>query len=226
MKGWRTVVIVGVILAGVIILATAFLETAGRYRLPWPPMAHQLGAPRWGVLSSAPVLSAGAYIEALAGLASQFLIGVLILYTAPARVRRLADGLSAGARATLRYFLIGLVLALALGAVGLLSAFFVQTVPMPFILGVIYFIAAMVGAVAAGFALGRTLLRRAGWAHGSPLIALLLGTTLLYAALRIPFLAPALIAFLGLLGAGAALSTRFGGRQDWSLDPLREVPEV
>jgi len=33
------------------------------------------------------------------------------------------------------------------------------------------------------------------------------------------------IGVIALIGAGAALSTRFGGRRTWSLDPLREVIE-
>ncbi|MBF8256021.1 MAG: hypothetical protein HW375_928 [Anaerolineales bacterium] len=56
-------------------------------------------------------------------------------------------------------------------------------------------------------------------------MALLVGTTLLYALTRLPYAAPVVMALLALTGAGAALSTRFGGRRTWTLDPLREVSE-
>jgi hypothetical protein len=75
-------------------------------------------------------------------------------------------------------------------------------------------------------ALGRGLLRRADWSTGSPLVALLVGTTLLYAVTRLPYIASVPMALLGLIGAGAALSTRFGGRRTWTLEPLREVIET
>src|SRR3972149_11552047 len=140
-------------------------------------------------------------------------------------MRRLSDALAAGGRETLRFLVIGLLLALALGAFAFLSAFFVQTFPLPFVLAAIYFLAAMVGGGALAFALGRGLLRRAVWATGSPLVSLLVGTLPLYAATRIPFVAPVVIGVIALIGAGAALSTRFGGRRTWALDPLREGPQ-
>jgi xanthosine utilization system XapX-like protein len=53
-------------------------------------------------------------------------------------------------------------------------------------------------------------------------VGLLVGTTLLYALTRLPYVAPAAMVVIGLTGAGAALSTRFGGRRLWTLDPLLE----
>jgi hypothetical protein len=96
---------------------------------------------------------------------------------------------------------------------------------LPFVLAGVLFLAALAGAEALALGLGRGLLRRAAWSGGSPLMALLVGTTLLYALTRLPYAAPVVMALLALTGAGAALSTRFGGRRTWTLDPLREVPE-
>lgn len=224
MKVWRVVVVVAVAAALAVILATAWLQATGRLRLPWPMMAPQIGA-RFGFFGAHRLAAAGPYVEAAAGLLLQFLLGTLILYFMPERMRRLTDAVAGGWRAVVRYLAIGLLLALGLGAVALLSAFYVHTAMLPFVLAGVLILAALAGAEALALALGRGLLRRAGWSGGSPLVALLVGTTLLYPVTRLPYAAFGVMALLGLTGAGAALSTRFGGRRTWTLDPLREVNE-
>jgi hypothetical protein len=224
MKLWRGVVVIGLVAAVAVILATAFLEATGRIRLPWPMMAHQIGT-RFALFGAHRLAAAGPYVEATAGLLLQFLLGTLILYTIPERMRRLTDAVAGGWREIVRYLAIGLFLALGLGAMALLSAFYVHTAVLPFVLAGALVLAALAGAEALALALGRGLLRRAAWSNSSPLVALLVGTTLLYAVTRIPYLAPVMMTLLGLIGAGAALSTRFGGRRTWTLDPLREVLE-
>ena len=225
MRTWQVVVVVALVVAAAVILVTAYFASEGRFQLPWPPMHRQLPVEDRGFVRSSSLAAAGPYIEGIAGFLLQFLIGVLVTYAAPERMRRLTDALAAGGREGLRFLAIGLLLALALGAVALLSAFFVQTFPLAFVLTAIYFLAALVGGVALAFAVGRGLLRRAGWVGGSPLVALLVGTLPLYAATRIPFVGPLVIGAVALIGAGASLSTRFGGRRTWSLEPMREVTE-
>ncbi|HLE23934.1 MAG TPA: hypothetical protein VI701_06445 [Anaerolineales bacterium] len=223
MKLWRAVIAGSLAAALAVILATAFLAAEGRIHLPWPMMAPQIGT-RLGWLGAHRLAAAGPYIEATAGLLLQFLLGALILYLMPERMRRLTDAVTGG-RAIGRYLAIGLVLTLGLGAVALLSAFYLHTALLPFVLAGILILAALAGAEALALGLGRELLRRAAWSGGSPLVALLVGTTLLYALTRLPYAAPVVMAVLALTGAGAALSTRFGGRRTWTLDPLREVSE-
>ncbi len=223
MRVWRGVVVVSVLAALAVVLATAYLEAEGRLRLPWPMMAPQIGT-RLGFLAAPRLAAAGPYVEATAGLLLQFLIGALILYIMPERMRRLTDAL-AGGRPIVRSLGIGLLLVFGLGAVAFLSAFYIHTAMLPFVLAGVLFLAALAGAEALALGLGRGLLRRAAWSGGSPLVALLVGTTLLYALTRLPYAAPVVMALLALTGAGAALSTRFGGRRTWTLDPLREVPE-
>jgi len=224
MRTWRVIVVVIVVAAVAVILATAYLEAEGRITLPWMP-DRELSAGRWQMMPRARIAEAGPYVAAAAGLLLQFMVGVLVVHVAPERMRRLADTMTTGWRQVLRYLVTGLLLAAALGVVATLSAFYVHMLPLPFVLGAVFFLAALVGGGALAFALGRGLLRQAGWADGSPLFALLLGTLPLYAAIRLPYLAPVMIGLLALIGAGAALSTRFGGRRTWSLDPLREVNE-
>lgn len=224
MKVWRVVLLVVTLAAVAVVLVTGYFEASGRIRLPWPAMYRQLhfGGDRLGVLRSEPLREVSPYLQAIGGLLSQSLAGVLLLYVAPSRLRRLADAFSPGLVPPLRFLVVGGVLAVALGAVAALASFYVYTFPVPFLLIGVFLVAAMVGGVALAFAFGRGLLRRAGWAGGSPILALVLGTLLLYALTRIPYLAGATVVLIGLTGAGAALSTRFGGRAAWSLEPLQE----
>ena len=224
MKTWRVVVVLSVVASVSIILGTAFLEAEGVLRLPWPGLAPQIGE-RFGRVGPHRLAYAGPYVEAVAGLPLQFLIGALVLYTAPERMRRLTDSVAAGWRPVLRFFAVGALLALGLGAVAVLSAFYVHTAVLPFFLAGVLSLAALVGWVALALGLGRGLLRRAAWSRYSPLFALWIGTTLLYAVARLPYVTVAVTVLLGLAAAGASLSTRFGGRQTWTLDPLREDSE-
>lgn len=222
MTRWKAGVVASCLAALVVILVTAYLEAEGIVRWPWPPLRRQIGAGP-GHLFVAPVVAVGPYLQAFAGMLLQFVIGLMLLYAAPERMRRLTDSVAGGWGAVLRYLLTGALLAAGLGAVSLLSAFYVHTALLPFVLGSLVFLAALVGAVGLAFGLGRELLRRAAWAEGSPLWSLLVGTTLLYALTRLPVVGPGVMLLLGLIGAGAALATRFGGRRSWTLEPLREV---
>jgi hypothetical protein len=224
MKVWWVFLVVALVAAIVVILLTAFLEAEGRLRLPWPVMARQL-RPRFGPFAAAQLVEAGPYVQAISGLLLQFLVGALILYAMPERMRRLTDAAASGWREVVRFLFIGLLLVLGLGAVAVLSAFYVHTAALVFVLGGVLFLGTIIGAEALALALGREGLRRAGWSGGSPLVALFVGTTLLYALTRLPYAAPVVMALLGLTGAGVALSTRFGGRRTWSLEALREVNE-
>jgi hypothetical protein len=224
MKAWRVVAVAAAVAAVAVILATAYLEAEGLVHLPWPGMAPQIGA-RFSPFGGYRLAFAGPYVEAVAGLLLQFLIGAVVVYTAPERMRRLTDSVVAGGTALLRFLAIGVLLALGLGAVAVLSAFYVHTAVLSFALAGILSLAALVGWMALALGLGRGLLRRADWAGGSPLVALWVGTTLLYAAARLPYLSVAVMVLLAITATGAALSTRFGGRRTWTLDPLREVSE-
>ena len=224
MKRWRVVAVAALAAAAAVILATAYLDAEGIVHLAWPGLAPQM-SPRFGRLGGPPWAFAGSYVEAVTGLLLQYLIAAVIVYAAPERMRRLVDAVAAGGTALPRFLLIGALLGLGLGAIAVLSAFYVHTAVLSFAVAGILSLAALVGWVALAFGLGRGLLRRASWAGGSPLIALWAGTTLLYAAARLPYLAVPMMILVALTGAGAALSTRFGGRRTWTLDPLREVME-
>jgi hypothetical protein len=94
--------------------------------------------------------------------------------------------------------------------------------PVPILLAVIVFLAALVGVVALAYQMGRLLLTRAAWAQGRPLASLGLGTLILYGLTQVPFFGLLVLIAISLTGVGVALSTRFGSRGRWSLAPLTE----
>lgn len=219
MTRWRWLVSFAVAAATLLLVFSALAFEA---RPPFSPGPHpQAGSPRWverlEARSGPERLGA-----ALAGAVSQYLVGLLVLFVVPRRVRHLAQAMASGGRRLARYLLLGGLLAALLAAVGLLSVLAVHTFPLPFLLGAAFFLAALLGAVALAYQLGRELLTRAGWATGSPLAHLALGTWLLFALSQVPYYGWLVVALVWLTGAGAAVATRFGSGRPWTLTPLLE----
>src|SRR3972149_595234 len=109
MRTWRAVVVVAVVAAGAAVLVTSYFASDGRLQLPCPQMHRQLLVGDRGFIRSSSLAAAGPYIEGIAGWLLQFLIGVLVGYAAPGRMRRLSDAPAAGGRATLRFLWGGLL---------------------------------------------------------------------------------------------------------------------
>ena len=162
----------------------------------------------------------------LGSVLSQFLTGVVMIYLAPARTKRIADVLTRGPAALLRYLGIGLMLAVAMVAIGLLSALAVYTFPLPFILVAVFFLAALGGTIALTLTVGKALLGRAGWPAAHPWTQLAMGTLLLFSLSRLPYVGLGLLAIAAVLGAGAAVATHFGSGRPWTLAPLIEGRET
>jgi hypothetical protein len=106
--------------------------------------------------------------------------------------------------------------------VGISSALMIGTFPLTILLIGILFVSGLMGLVALAFALGRSLLRRAGWQHGSPIYALLLGLLIIIALSRIPVLGALIFLFFASLGLGAMILSHFGSGETWTLKPLSE----
>jgi len=221
-RTWRVVVVGVVILSLGLIVASALLFDWGPLWRAWrgPLAVRSVGSWMGGIdAPQGPLQRVGLQ---LSGLVSQFLVALLIAYAAPRHVRRMADSLSGGSRAIARSFAIGLLFTVALAAIILLASLSVHMFPVPILLSVIVFLAALVGVVALAYQMGRLLLTRAAWAHESPLASLGLGTLILYGLTQVPFFGLLVLLALSLTGVGAALSTRFGSRERWSLAPLAE----
>jgi hypothetical protein len=226
MSRWRAVVLAMIVGAVVLILLSALAFDWGPIWQEWRgPLAVRPIFGGWGPA----VTGGGGPLDRLGGelanLVAQFLVGVLILFAAPRHLRRLSLALAGGGARLLRYTVVGLLLAIAIAAVGLLSIFSVHTFPLPFILGAGFFLAALIGVVALTYRLGVGLTVRAGWSDQQPLTSLALGTLIVFALTRVPFLGVVILAAVWLTGAGAAIASRLGSGEPWSLLPLLEEPQ-
>ncbi|MEW6568735.1 MAG: hypothetical protein AB1449_11335 [Chloroflexota bacterium] len=222
MKVWRTTVVV-------VILASVGLMVLAALRPDWGPAWQRWSGLRlmrpgfhpwpWAPGSAGPIGRLGVQV---AGLLAQVLVGVVVAFAWPGPVRRMSDAFAGKRSAWLRFLAIGALLAVALITVSLLAVLSVHTFPLPFVLGAVFFVAALGGVVSLTFRAGRELLTRAGWAGGSPIWSLALGTLIVFALTRIPYLGIAVLIIVWLTGAGAAIATRFGSGEAWSLAPLSE----
>jgi len=224
MNRWRIFVVLTALLALAWILLMplvarrASLETLlAPFPLPRPPFPHGpwSGAERSGV---------GSLVGNLATLVRDFLAGSLVLFLLPERMRAMTFGARGGFRRLLRPFFVGLLIAVVLGAIALLSMLSFHTFPLPFLLAAVFFLQAWIGSVALAFALGEAWLSRAGWSTRRPLYALAYGTLLLFAATTIPYAGWVFLGVIWLTGAGVTLTTHFGSGSAWSLAPLMEDP--
>jgi hypothetical protein len=161
-----------------------------------------------------------------ANLVTLFLFGVLILYLAPDRIRRMTQESSTGWPRFVRFFAVGVLIMIFLIALGLLSLLTVQTMPLPIILGMVFMLSALGGMVALAYQLGKALLTRAEWSGRSPLLSLALGTLILFALTNVPYLGGIFLIIVLLTGAGMSIATHFGSGKPWTLGPLMEDVQV
>lgn len=226
MRKWRIVVVLAVVLSTALVVASALL-------FDWRPLWYAWRGP---LAMRAPELWPGAPSPArdpgmrvvlqAAGLVSQFVLTLLVAYAVPRHLRRMADAMVLPGRALLRFLAVGLVVAVAVTAVGFLAMLSFHTFPLTFLLAAAFFVAAFSGIAALSYQMGRSLLARAGWGSQSPVAGIGLGALILFALTRVPFFGLVVLIALLFLGAGAAFSTRFGSRQQWSLTPLVEETSV
>jgi hypothetical protein len=223
MNRWRIVVVTLLVLAIVsMILSVLFFDLAWWRRSLASLSSAQVPHRAW---RSALFQDAGVranFATLIASLVTQFLLGVLILFLAPDRVRNMAQDLSAGWRRLIKFFAVGVLMVIILGAVGLLSMLAVHTMPLPFILLGILFLASLSGVAVLAYRLGFTLFTRAGWSIRSPITSLALGTLILFALTNVPYLGSIFLIIVLLTGAGMSIATHFGSGRPWNLLPLME----
>jgi len=145
--------------------------------------------------------------------------GILALYLVPERVRRVANSFSGN---YLRLAMFGFLIGILVLVVGISSALMIGTFPLTILLIGISFVTGLTGFVALAYAIGRSLLRRAGWQGSSPIYALLLGLLIIVALSWIPVLGLLLFLFFISLGLGAMISSHFGSGEPWTLKSLSE----
>ncbi len=223
MTRWRWVVGTAVVVAVLLVLASALLFD---WHWPWIPWR----LPTAGRTPLAALAAAGGPVDRpldrlaaeVASLLAQYLAGVMMLFLVPHRMRRMLRAIALGPRELLRFLAIGLLLTAGLAAVGVLAMLSVHLLPLPFLLLAGLFAASLAGCVALAYALGHALLAKGGWSGRAPLWPLAMGTLVLFALTRVPFLGMLVLIVTGLTGAGVAVATRFGSGEPWSLTPLLE----
>jgi hypothetical protein len=221
MKTWRAIVLAASAAAVIILVGSSMAEAAGLVESRWVGPLARLQARGWGPPGR--FMEANAFVDAASGLVSHLLVGILVLFAVPRFVRRVSDSFAGGTRTLIRYLLAGLLLAAALATISVLTSFYIHLLPLPIVLVFVFLLAALGGVVSLEYEMGRELLRRAGWST-SPIASLALGTLLVFATTRIPYLGPWLLALLWLTGAGAVVATKFGSGGRWSLAALEEEP--
>jgi hypothetical protein len=215
MNRWKWIVVILAILSlGILVIMSILAERfASIFSLP----------ARWGVAqmqSEHPFLGRpGNLVSSIGAFFTLGISGILALYAAPERLRRVADSFSGK---FMRLALFGFLIGILVLVVGISSALMIGTFPLTILLVGILFVSAFMGLVALAYTLGRSLLRRAGWHLSSPIYALLLGELIIVALSWIPVLGALLFLFFSSLGLGAMIFSHFGSGEPWTLKPLLE----
>jgi hypothetical protein len=167
----------------------------------------------------------GMLLASIGALFTLSLSSILVVYSIPMRIRRMADSIPNKWGGLIRLTLVGLLIEILVLTIGISSALMIGTFPLTILLIGGWFITSFIGLVALAFSLGRGLLRRTNWRLVSPLFPLLLGILSLFTLIRIPFLGGVFLVLFTSLGVGNAIVTHFGTGQDWNLNSLtEEVP--
>ncbi|UCF60516.1 MAG: hypothetical protein JSV37_12230 [Anaerolineaceae bacterium] len=227
MNRWRILIVALVILALLsMVLSALFFDIAW-----WRQSLASIGAERaphkaWRLALLQDVGVRANFASLFANLVTMYLFGVLILYLAPDRVRHMSQESSTGWQRVFKFFAVGVLVIVLMGAVSILSLLTVQTMPLPIILGVVFLLSALGGMVTLAYQLGKTMLARAEWSGRSPLLSLALGTLILFALTNVPYLGGFFLIIVLLTGAGMSIATRFGSGKPWNLLPLMEDVQV
>lgn len=160
-------------------------------------------------------------VTMLGALLTLYLSGIVLLFLFPGHMNRVSRTFAAAPVGLLRLAALGLLASLLVMVAGIGSAFNVITFPVTFFLGGMLFLSVLVGTVGLAYAIGRALLVKSGWQR-SPLVALLLGDLLVFAATNLPWVGAAATILITTLGLGAAIASRFGSGRSWSLNSLIE----
>lgn len=160
-------------------------------------------------------------VTMLGALLTLYLSGIVLVFLFPAHINRVSRTFSGSLASWLRLAALGLLASLLVMAAGVGSAFNIITFPVTFFLGGMLFLSVLVGTVGLAYAVGRGLLVKSGW-QLSPLVALLLGDVLVFAATNLPWVGAATTVLITTLGLGAAIASRFGSGRSWSLNSLIE----
>jgi len=220
MRTWRLVIFLLILAAVGIIFAAAFFNLG-----PWNYLrsihSGLRAAPIPRTIQPAGVGTSQA-LNIFGGLIGICFSGVILVFLFPNQIHIMGKALDQKPAGLARLFAIGFLGVFFLMIVGASSAMAIGTFPMVLFIGGVFFIGIFLGGTALAYCLGRFLLVRAGWRTISPLYPLFLGLLLLYSLINLSFVGIICLVLIASLGLGAAIATRFGTGQPWSLKSLSE----
>ena len=161
------------------------------------------------------------FIRLVGAFFTLYLVGILVIYMIPKRIRFMESTLLGSKRKLLNMGLLGALSGLLLLAVGIGSAMMMTTFPLTIIVTSGLFLCGFIGYVALTYTAGHWLLKRAAWENASPLLAQLVGLFILFGAGFIPVLGVVLNIIFASLGLGVVIATRFGNGGPWNLEDLQ-----
>jgi hypothetical protein len=220
MKKWRILLVVMIVLALAVIVGSELLFDKPWSWLDWRNAPGFRGHYLLRNIDMTDIPRR--FLMLLAGLTSLVVMGSLIMYAIPHRIRKISEYFVAPSKSLLRHMMSGLLGIMALGTIVVLSTFTVYTFPFSFLILLTLFFSALVGVVGLGYQLGKSLFLRAQWGSQSPLLQMSLGVFIIFATTRIPILGLLILLIVVSLCFGATLSTHFGSGKAWTLRPLLE----
>jgi len=219
MKRWKLLVILAAIVSVGIVAAASFLprpDFAVR-SLPHRDLQEFQNYP------IIPLLDKNTFIVSSIGMYfSLAIVGILVLFTVPRRIRRMAEVIPASFPQLLRLILLGLIVTVLVAAAGFFSVLAIGTFPLTILLLAGLFAAGLLGMVTTAYVFGRALTGRAGWRNLSPALSFLLGWLILFAPTRIPLAGGLLFLAYACLGLGVTVGSKFGSGEHWNLNSLME----
>jgi hypothetical protein len=165
----------------------------------------------------------GILVASIGILISLCISGILTSYVIPDRIRFIADSIPNKSSGVFRLMFMGFLIEILVIVIGAGSAVMIGTFPLTILLLAGLFIIGFIGFVSLAFAIGRSLFRKTGWSRTSPLFALIVGTIILFALVRIPLLGAVLFLMITSLGLGATIVSHFGSGKPWNLNSLMEA---
>jgi hypothetical protein len=168
-------------------------------------------------LTSLPFFNPLGFTFPLLSLAIWVLVAAALAHWLPQRTLRVGEVMFSALPRSLAVGALSWVLGLILAVI---LAFTIIGLPVTIAILLVLLIGGVLGNVAIGWLIGRSLLQRIVRRHASRVLDAMIGVALLILIESIPFFGSVLSVFIAVLGVGATLLSRFGSRR-WRTSLLR-----
>ncbi len=169
-------------------------------------------------LTSLPFFNPLGFTFPLLSLAIWMLVAAALAHWMPQRTLRVGEVMFSALPRSLAVGVLSWVLGLILAVI---LAFTIIGLPVTLGILLVLVIGGVLGNVAIGWLIGRSLLHHIAHIHASPVLAAVAGVVILILIESIPFVGVILSVLIAMLGVGATLLSRFGSRR-WRTSLLRQ----